>query len=107
MIKVVTITIVALFLVVAFTSVSFAAEARPINKLGNGLNNLLTSWMDIPRQVKAVSEEQDAFAGMTYGVVKGIGLALARTIAGTFDVITFPFEPYDQPAMDPIYGMGD
>jgi len=107
MIKVFAITAVALFLVLAFVSVSFAAEAGAINKLGNGLNNLLTGWMDIPRQVKAVTEENDAVAGMTYGIVKGLGLAVARTIAGTFDTITFPFAPYDQPAMEPIYGMGD
>ena len=107
MIKGITITAVALFLVLAFTSVSFAAEAGPINKLGNGLNNLLTGWMDVPRQIKAVTEDNDAIAGMTYGVVKGLGLTIARTIVGVFDTITFPFAPYDQPAMEPIYGMGD
>lgn len=98
-------------LVFAFTAVSYAGngssgEAGPMTKLGTGLNNLLTGWVSIPVQIREVTLDVDPIAGLAYGGAKGLGLAFGRTIVGIFDIVTFAFEPYDEPIMEPVYRWG-
>jgi putative exosortase-associated protein (TIGR04073 family) len=92
----------------AATPFSFAGEANWGTKLGNGLTNVLTSWMEVPKQIKDVSQENDdPIAGITYGTAKGIGLTAARIIVGVFDVITCPLAPFDEPMMEPLFTWGE
>jgi putative exosortase-associated protein (TIGR04073 family) len=91
-------------LVFSITMVSFAAEkATPVTKLGNGIGNMLSGWMEIPRHVKERSQEKNWFYGITYGTVEGTGYGVVRTAAGGLDTVTFVFPPYDKPIMEPIY----
>ena len=60
-------------------------------KLGRGVANTLTGWVEIPKNIYATSVEKNAFAGMTLGAAKGIGMTIVRTGAGVFEVVTFPF----------------
>ena len=105
--------IMAGFLVLAMGSICLALDAKdtqatndnPGTKLGNGLGNALTGWMEIPRQVSEVSSEQNAFAGMTYGLLQGVLYGTGRTAAGAFDAVTFVIPPYDKPIMEPNYNL--
>jgi len=79
------------------------SQATPATKLGYGLNNLLTGWVEIPRQISEVSNEQDMLAGITVGTIKGSVFAVGRTAAGALDAVTFMFPAYDKPIVEPLY----
>ena len=90
-------------LLLATTSVCFAQDA--FSKLGRGVANTLTGWVELPKNVYDTSVEENAFAGMTLGLAKGAGMTLVRMGAGIFEVATFPFpvpEEY-KPVLEPEY----
>ena len=62
-----------------------------MNKLGRGISNVLTGWVEIPKQVGKSVRELDPFTGLVVGTVKGIGWGYARTVTGVYEVLTFPF----------------
>ncbi len=72
-------------------------------KLGRGVVNTVTGWGEIPAQTVIGSKEDGALGGVG-GFFKGIGLGVARTLAGAFEIATFwapvpeRFEPVMQPA---------
>ena len=72
-------------------------------KLGRGVVNTATGWGEIPKQTILGSKES-GFLGGVGGFFKGIGLGVARTLAGAFEIATFwapvpdRFEPVMQPA---------
>lgn len=89
--------------VLASESVCHAEDA--FNKLGRGVANAFTGWIELPKSVYTKSNEQNAVSGATVGLAEGVGMAIIRTGAGIFDVITFPFpvpEKY-KPVLEPEY----
>lgn len=87
----------------ATATVCFADDA--FTKLGRGVANTLTGWVEIPKNVYSVSTDQNAFAGITLGLAKGAGMTIVRTGAGIYEVATFPFPvPQDyKPILEPEY----
>ena len=63
----------------------------PFTKLGRGLANTLTGWVEIPKNIYTTSTEENALAGMTLGLAKGAGMTIVRTGAGIYEIATFPF----------------
>ena len=94
------------FILVCAVFCSTPAFAQdPFTKLGRGVANALTGWVEITKSVYQTSVEQNPFAGVTVGLVKGAGAALHRTGAGLYEVATFPV-PLPQnysPAIEPEY----
>jgi len=80
-----------------------AHDATAGTKLGNGLGNALTGWMEVPRKMSEVSTEKDAFAGITIGTLTGAVHGIGRTAAGVLDTASFVDPPYDKPIMQPNY----
>ncbi len=70
-------------------SVCYAQD--PFTKLGRGVANALTGWVELPKNVYDTSVEDNAFSGMTLGLAKGAGMTLVRTGAGIYEMATFPF----------------
>jgi len=65
-------------------------------KLGRGIVNVATGWVEIPKNIYDVSVESNPFTGITYGALKGAGMTVVRTGAGVYDVTTFLFPiPHD------------
>ena len=79
------------------------SQATPATKLGNGLTNLFTGWVEIPNHISEVSNERDMLAGITIGAIEGSVYAVGRTAAGALDTVTFVFPSYDKPIMEPLY----
>lgn len=65
----------------------------PIHKVGRGIVNILTGWLEIPKQVHYGFQEKNPIAGISLGLMKGVGLAILRGGVGVFEAVTFPF-PY-------------
>ena len=75
----------------------------PIHKAGRGVVNVLTGWLELPKQIHLGSQEENPVTGLGWGVVKGMGLTVLRSGVGIFEALTFPIpypkgyaSPYEQ-----------
>lgn len=59
-------------------------------KLSRGIVNLVTGWLEIPKQISNVWQESGAAPGLTLGFLKGFGFAVGRTAVGAYEIVTFP-----------------
>ena len=81
-------------LIVFLFAVAFAAPGYcddPLKKLGRGLCNLATFPFELCLQTSRVNQTDGPMAGATWGVLKGIGMGVARLMTGAYETITFPF----------------
>ena len=79
------------------------AEGDPIHKMGRGLVNVVTSWIEIPKQLHLGSQEDNPVTGITLGIGRGVGLTILRIGVGAYEALTFPLayprgyvSPYEQ-----------
>ncbi len=80
-----------------------------VTKLFRGIVNAATGWFEIPKQISLTWQESGAGPGMTWGLAKGVGWAVARSVVGAYEIITFPMpipEGY-QPILQPEYVLSD
>ena len=77
----------------------------PIHKAGRGLTNVLTGWIELPKQIHLGSREPNAVTGLAWGVVKGVGLTVLRTGVGLYEAVTFPIPYYPKAFASPYQGM--
>ena len=61
-----------------------------LRKLGRGLANTLTGFVEIPKKVILISKNDNPLLGLTWGWVKGTAVGLLRTAAGVYETVTFP-----------------
>ena len=94
---------VAVVAILSIATSSFAQD--PAKKLGRGIANILTGWVEIPKNIYNTSIEANPLVGLTVGTAKGIGMSIVRTGAGVYELITFPFPlPEDyMPILEPEF----
>lgn len=63
----------------------------PTRKLGRGLSNFFLAPAEIPATVCKVAKDEGDNAAAGYGVVRGVGRAATRNIAGLIEILLFPF----------------
>jgi putative exosortase-associated protein (TIGR04073 family) len=72
-------------------------------KLGRGLANTAFGWLEVPKGIEKVGDENNFIAALTWGTIYGAGNAVVRTLAGVYEIVTFPvpappnFEPLVKP----------
>jgi putative exosortase-associated protein (TIGR04073 family) len=93
----------ALLVVLAWSATGLAQEANALTKFGRGLVNMGSCWLEVPKQAYEVTKEDGPLAGITYGIVKGTAMGIARGASGVYDTATFPIPKYDQKLMEPEY----
>jgi putative exosortase-associated protein (TIGR04073 family) len=59
-------------------------------KLVRGLANLTTGVGEIPKQIYLVGKREGWVQGAVRGPLEGLGMFIARTVVGAYDVATFP-----------------
>ena len=94
---------IVVVLVLTVATVCFAQD--PFTKLGRGVANTLTGWVELPKNIYKTSVEDNALAGLTLGLARGAGMTIVRTGAGIYEIATFPFplpENY-KPILEPEY----
>ena len=101
------IVVVVVMMVMSMASVGYAQDAG--KKLMRGLSNVLTGWVELPKNIYDTSVEDNMFSGITIGLAKGVGMTVVRTFAGVYETITFPFPiPQDYaPVLEPEYVFGE
>ncbi len=103
----------SLFLSILTASSALFAEApSPVksytwqDKLKRGAINIITSPIEVARDIHNTTEEKNLLVGWTIGLVKGLGEGILRFGAGVIDLLTFPFnfpEGRKAPLLDPEY----
>ncbi len=76
------------------------------DKLKRGALNIVSSPVEIARDIQITSNEENLLKGWTIGLVKGLGDGLLRLGAGVVDVLTCPFNFPDankSPLIHPEY----
>lgn len=68
----------------------------PTRKLGRGLSNFFLAPAEVPVTVATVNTDEGNAAAAGYGVVRGLGRARARHIAGFLEIILWPFPAFRQ-----------
>lgn len=75
----------------------------PIHKMGRGVVNVLTGWIELPKQIHLGSQEDNPVIGVGSGLFKGVGLTVLRSGVGIYEALTFPLpypknyaSPYEQ-----------
>ena len=74
-------------------------------KLGRGLGNLAFGWLDIPKGIEDAGDEHNFISAITWGPLMGVSNAVGRTLAGAYEVATFPV-PYPnnfKPLVEPEF----
>ena len=95
-----------------FPAEFIAPPYTPLRKLGNGLLNVSTGWLELPFLVaaegtSALHEERSLFVGGFVGLVYGVPFAIARTTYGVLEISTFWIHFGFEPVMTPetVYGL--
>ena len=68
-----------------------ANDYGPTRKLSRGLSNFVIFPTEFFVTVNQVNQTEGNSAGASYGVVRGLGRAGARHVAGLIEILTFPF----------------
>ena len=68
----------------------------PTRKLGRGLSNFFLAPTEIPVTIGRINSTEGNAAAAGYGVVRGIGRARARHIAGFLEIVLWPIPAYRQ-----------
>jgi len=79
--------------------------AGAMTKLLRGVVNLATGWVELPKKIHQTAQDSGAGTAATYGLLRGVGHTFVRTLAGAYEIITFPFPaPTDyRPVIRPSY----
>lgn len=60
------------------------------NKVSQGLANIAFGFVEIPKNVINISNQHNVFVGMTWGLLRGVGHTVGRTLVGTAELVTSP-----------------
>ena len=77
---------------------------NPLHKAGRGVVNVLTSWLEIPKNFHLGMEEDNPVAGAGLGLVKGVLLTSVRIVLGAYEAVTFLI-PYPRGCASPYEGL--
>lgn len=64
--------------------------ADMVHKLGRGVTNIFTGWIELPFHIVEEWRKSDIVSGIFTGGVKGTVWGFVRTFSGFYDVFTFP-----------------
>lgn len=74
-------------------------------KLARGAVNFSTGWIELPKQIYLVGQAEGWVTGALRGPIDGLGMFVVRTVAGAYEVVTFPvpIPPRYQPMVAPEF----
>jgi putative exosortase-associated protein (TIGR04073 family) len=80
----------------ALAAVFTSGCTGPEEKLGRGMSNVFEAARmgELRRSVEQTAVFDSPGVGYTYGAVHGFDKSVARTAMGVYEMVTFPFPPY-------------
>jgi len=97
--------IIAILLIGFILLIPMAQAQEKSKKLFRGVTNLMTGWVELPKNIYDTTIEESISKGVTVGLVEGLGMAIVRTGCGVYETVTFPFPiPEDyKPILEPEF----
>ncbi len=77
-----------------------ASAQDPIHKLSRGMVNILTCWIEVPKNLHLGMQETNPVLGVGGGLLKGFGLMATRLGMGAYETLSFPI-PYPAAYVSP------
>ena len=77
-----------------FVPLADATESKAYtwqDKLKRGALNIVSSPVEVARDIHVTTQEKNLLVGWTVGLVKGLGEGFIRMGVGVIDLVTFPF----------------
>lgn len=71
------------------------------SKVSQGVANMVTGFIEIPKNIINISHDQDVFVGITWGTLRGVIHTVGRTLVGGAELITSPIATEE--LMSPSY----
>ena len=68
-----------------------AAAQTAVRKMGRGLANMTTSFLEVPGQMVKETRAQGAGIGIPLGFAKGLGMIIPRVLVGVYELLSAPF----------------
>lgn len=65
------------------------------SKVNQGFFNTTTGFIELPKNVINISQDQNIFVGFTWGILRGTAHAVSRTLVGAAELITSPIPTDD------------
>ncbi len=93
--------LLALFFFVPYIAMAQSYPTKVGEKLGNGIANVVTGVVEIPKTMIITSQKRGPAYGMTAGFMTGIVHMLGRTLSGAVDLATFMIPT--RPLVNPDY----
>lgn len=66
------------------------AESYFIDKLSQGAANIAFGFIEVPKNIINITNDQNILVGLTWGLIRGIIQGVSRTLVGGVEVITSP-----------------
>lgn len=60
------------------------------SKVSQGTANIVTGFIEIPKNVVNISHDQNILVGITWGTLRGVAHAISRTLVGGVELISSP-----------------
>ncbi len=60
------------------------------DKVSQGFANMAFGFVEIPKNIINVSNDHNIFVGMTWGLLRGVGHTVGRTVVGAAEFVTSP-----------------
>jgi len=79
---------IIVLLVLSLTAPAYCDDA--LKKLGRGVCNVATSPYELIYQTMKSNNSDGAFAAVTVGVLKGVGMIAVRALVGVYEIASFP-----------------
>ncbi|UCG34594.1 MAG: exosortase system-associated protein, TIGR04073 family [Candidatus Omnitrophota bacterium] len=98
-------SIAILLVLILGISITAHAQEGAGAKLGRGLSNIATSWIELPAQIYVTAETHDPLVAAIYGPIKGAVFIALRLLSGLYDTVTFPAD--SEPLMEPEFVFGN
>ena len=76
----------------------------PIHKAGRGVVNILTCWIEMPKQLHLGAQEDNPIVGIGTGIGKGVSLTVLRLAMGAYEAVAFAI-PYPRGYVSPYEEM--
>jgi putative exosortase-associated protein (TIGR04073 family) len=67
----------------------YGEKSGPFEKLGRGIANIAFGPLEVIIQPLEVAEAKGNIAALTYGLIRGVGMVVARVVVGATDIVTF------------------
>lgn len=91
----------ALLFSMSYDAAASTYPARLGKKLGNGIANVTTGFIEIPRTIRVANRADGPAYAATAGLMTGIVHMIGRTLCGAYDLATFVIPT--RPIVNPDY----